>query len=152
MTGMLKLETLLILLCALAAACVGSRGPIGEQQAVDAAWSAFKPNTSSKDRANWKVVDVREVTGRDVAKAFSGRVAPGCATGPTPPPNQSIGSSTVYWYVSMTASPATPLLATGTVPPTAPPAIPEAFVRQGQFLIDRTDGRVVARKITCVIY
>jgi hypothetical protein len=152
MAGMQKLGTVLILLSTLAAACLGSREPVGEQRAVDAAWKAFKANTSSKDRANWEVVEVRDVTGQVVAEAFAGRVAPGCWVGPTPPPNQGIAPSVVYWYVHMRAAPATPLPATGTVPPTAPAAIPEPFVRQSTFLIDRTDARVVARKIYCVIH
>jgi len=123
-----------------------------QEEAVSAAWVAFEPNTSSHDRGNWDVVEARELAGREVADQFEGRVAPGCYVGPTPPANSDIRASGQYWYVHLKARPATPLPSTGTVPPTAPPRIPEAFVREAWFLLDRTSGQVVARKIHCVIY
>ena len=125
---------------------------LSQEEAADAAWNAFEPNTSSHDRGNWEVVEAREVAGREVADQFEGGVAPGCYVGPTPPANGEIRRSARYWYVHLKARPATPLPSTGTVPATAPPRIPEASVREGWFLLDRTSGQVVARKIHCVIY
>jgi hypothetical protein len=150
---------ILLFLCLFAVACAsgqdsggGQGAEIGEQQAIDAAWKAFEPNTSSHRRSNWSVIEARQVRGRDVADQFAGEPAPGCWVGPTPQPNGDIDSSETYWYVQWRARPVTPPRPTGTVPPTAPPAIPEAFVREARFLLDSRDGQVVARKIFCVIY
>ena len=159
-----KLCRVCLLLCLVAVcSCDVTRGDPGagtpqertglsQEEAADAAWKAFEPNTSSLDRGNWEVVEAREVAGREVLEEFEGHPAPGCWVGPTPPANRQISSSGQYWYVHLKARPATPLPSTGTVPPTAPPRIPEAFVREGWFLLDRASGRVVARKISCVIY
>jgi hypothetical protein len=131
------------------AACGGSAS-LTEQQAVDAAWDVLAPNTSSGDRANWQVVDVRQVKGRDVADEFAGEPSLGCWKGPTPMPNGAIQPNGDYWYVEMSPKPATPL-PRPTISPTAPPSIPEPFLRQALFLLD-TGGKVVARKLYCVIY
>ena len=147
-----KVALALLALCCVLFASACRRGPLSRDQAADAAWEAFEANTSSRDRGNWEVVEVREVAGREVAEEFEGKVAPGCYVGPTPPANTKITPSGQYWYVHMKARPATPLPSKGTVPPTAPPRIPEASVREGQFLLDRTSGQVVARRIHCVIY
>jgi hypothetical protein len=127
-------------------------GSIGEQQALDAAWNALEPNTSSHDRANWEVVEVRQVTGQEVVQEFAGEPAPGCWKGPTPPANETIDPSGTYWYVEMKPRPATPIPQKRTVSPTEPPFIPEPFTRGAQFLIDVANGQVVARKLHCVIY
>lgn len=162
MENALKWGWVWLVLCLVVAAC--SRDPLDEGQAadavegadatraVDAAWAAFKPNTSSQDRANWDLIEVRQVTGQEVAERFDDEPAPGCWVGPTPQPNRAIRSSGAYWYVHWKARPATPIPVTPTLPPTAPPLIPEAHVREAEFLLDAADGRVVARRIYCVIY
>jgi hypothetical protein len=165
MRNVLKLGAVLVVLGLVATACGGKKeapseeeatdaawSALNEGQAIDAAWNAFKPNTSSRDLANWEVVEVRQVLGREVSEAFEGEAAPGCWVGPTPPPNREIQPSGTYWYVHMKARPATPVPPTGTVPPTAPPVIPEAQVREAEYLLDSADGQVVARHIYCVIY
>jgi len=159
MTSRTRSKIVCVFLCILVVACAGEQGQsggqqemIGEQQAIDRAWEAFEPNTSSHKRANWQVIQVQQVSGQDVGEQFAGEPAPGCWVGPTPPPNEGIDSSRTYWYVHMRARSVTPPSSTRTVSPTAPPAIPEAFVREAWFLLDRSDGQVMARKIYCVIY
>lgn len=127
-------------------------GGVGEQQAVDVAWTTLEPNTSSRNRANWEVVAVRRVTGQEVAQEFEGEVAPGCWKGPTPPANSPIDPAGDYWYVEMRPLPATSVPQNRPVSPTEPPAIPEPFVRGARFLVDVASGQVVARKLHCVIY
>lgn len=129
-----------------------SAGSPGERQIVDAVWSSLEPNTSSRDRANWEAVEVRPVTGREVVEQFEGDPAPGCWKGPTPTPNETIRPSGAYWFVTMKPRPATPVPQERTISPTEPPAVPEPFMHQALFLVDSTTGRVVARKLFCVIY
>jgi hypothetical protein len=116
----------------------------------DIAWDALAPNTSSGDRANWEVVASRQVKGRDVADEFKGDPSPGCWMGPTPVPNAEIQPGTDYWYVEMRPKPATPR-PEPTLSPTAPPFVPEPFLYRALLLLD-AEGRVVARKLFCVIY
>jgi hypothetical protein len=147
----LALGTVIVLLLAGLAACGGSFS-LSEAEAVDAAWQALEPNTSSHDRANWEVGDVRQVRGEDVAIDFEGGPAPGCWQGPTPPANESIRDAQNYWYVQMQPRPATPVPQQGEISPTAPPNVPEAFMYRALFLFDAGDGHLVARKLYCVIY
>ena len=121
-----------------------------EQQALDAAWKALEPNTSSHNQANWQAVTIRLVDGHEVAGQFEGEPAPGCV-GTTPPPNKQI-SAGKHWHVVMQPTPATPRPFPDTPSPTAPPLIPEPFTREARFLLDARDGTVVARKLLCVIY
>jgi hypothetical protein len=152
---------MLVALCLVLPACGGpvasptqppaqDAASLTRQQAQDAVWQALAPNTSSGDRANWQVVEVRQVKGRDVAEEFAGEPSLGCWKGPTPTPNGEIQPGGDYWYVEMSPKPATPLPG-ATISPTAPPFIPEPFLRQALFLID-LEGNVVARKLLCVIY
>jgi hypothetical protein len=122
----------------------------GQEQAVDAAWEALDPNTSSHDRANWEVAEARQVTGSDVMGDFDDRPAPGCM-GPPPPDNQEIDPDGDYWYVHFERRPATPIPGPE-LSPTAPPNVPEPFMYQALFLIDPADGGIIARKLYCVIY
>ena len=126
-------------------------GSLGEEQVLHAAWESLKPNTSSHDRANWEVVELRQVAGREVAEQFDDEPAPSCP-GPAPPANGTSRGSGAYWYVELKPRLATPVPQEGTISPTAPPVIPEPFARRALFLIDTADGRVVARKIFCVVY
>jgi hypothetical protein len=41
-----------------------------EEQAVEKSWRAFKPNTSSRDRSSWQVVEVKQAKGSQVIEEF----------------------------------------------------------------------------------
>ncbi len=151
MANVLRIELVIVVLAMALASCSGKAGFLDEQQVLDTAWEALEPNTASHNRANWEVTEVRRVVGREVAEQFEGQPAPGCA-GPTPMANQAIRPSADFWYVTFKPRPATPLPQKGLVPPTAPPPVPEPFMYQALFLVDPTDGQVVARKLSCVIY
>jgi hypothetical protein len=84
-----------------------------------------------------------------VAEEFEGRVSYKYCGGPEPPPNGEIDPSQTYWYVEMRPQPATP--SGQSMSPTAPPLVPEPFLRQALFLIDE-NGEVVARVLACVVY
>lgn len=128
--------------------------PINEQQAIDIAWQALDPNTSSHSLTAWEIVVVKTITGREVQDLFKGEPVPGgCAPGPTPPDNASIVPDSSYWYVEMQRRSATPQPPPIELySPTAPPNIPEPIVYQANFLIDAITGQVTARKLFCVIY
>jgi hypothetical protein len=151
-TKILTLRSVLIIIAIVLCACSAQADSLDEQKALDAAWQALEPNTSSQNRAHWDVVEVRQVAGREITESFQGDPASGCWIGPTPPPNGEIRASESYWYVHMKPRPATPAPNRSDPSPTAPPAIPEPFVRQALLLIDIRDGQVVARKLFCVIY
>jgi hypothetical protein len=125
---------------------------VDEQQVLETAWQALEPNTSSHNPANWDVVEVRQVSGQEIAEFFEGEPRSGCWMGPEPPSNGEISASGSYWYIHMQPRPATPDPQKSAPSPTAPPAIPEPFLRQAFLLIDGRDGQVIARKLFCVIY
>jgi hypothetical protein len=122
-----------------------------EEEVRALAWQALEPNTSSHDLANWDVLEVRQVTGQEVAGEFEGDPAYGCP-GPTPVPNAAIAASPTYWYVQFQKRPATPPAGATPLSPTAPPNVPEPFLYQARFLLDPDSGQVVARMLLCVIY
>jgi hypothetical protein len=124
----------------------------GKSQVIDIVWDALEPNTSSHNRLNWQVVQAELVTGGSVVEHFEGEPAPGCWSGPKPPENQEIDPINEYWYVLMAPLPATPDPFYGTSSPTAPPLIPEPFLKQAHFLIDPNTGDILARKLICVVY
>jgi hypothetical protein len=150
MANNLRTVWLIVTLILVLGACSDQTVSLSEQQAVDKAWQALEPNTSSHDRTHWELGEVRQVLGQEVTAQFGGDPAPGCL-GPKPPANGEIQSSRSYWYVQLKPRPATPL-PEAEISPTAPPAIPEPFTRQALFLVDPTDGSIVARKLFCVIY
>lgn len=127
---------------------------LDRQQIVDIVWQTLEPNTSSHDQAAWEVIDVHIVLGKEVQNLFIGKPVPGgCAPGPTPPDNATIGPTASYWYVQMKPRFATPQpQVEEEFSPTAPPKVPEPFLTGAHFLIDTITGRVVARRINCVIY
>ena len=127
------------------------KGNLTEEQVLDTVWDALEPNTSSHDRSNWDAIEVDQVTGGQAAERFDGEPAPGCWSGPEPPENDDIQSGQTYWYVQMKPKPATPVPGVESSP-TAPPIIPEPFLRDAYFLIDPQSGEIVARKLICVIY
>ena len=83
---------------------------------------------------------------------FEGEPAPGCPLpGEGLPANEFIRADTTYWYVMLRPRAATPQAQGGEPSPTAPPLIPEPFVREARFLLD-AGGAVAARTLSCVIY
>jgi hypothetical protein len=140
---------ILALPAAFLAACGARSLSLSEQHLLDMAWDALEPHTSSHSQDNWEVVAVRQVNGQEVVALFQ-QEQPRCVW-PTPLPNERIRPSGEYWYVEMKPRPATPLPGEK-LSPTAPPRIPEPFVRQAFFLLDAVEGRVVARMLYCVIY
>jgi hypothetical protein len=151
-------EIVYIMLALLLAACGGRKatmtpepGPprLAREQAVDLAWAALEPNTASHNRANWRVVEARQVLGKSVAEQFEGWVFYGNCGGPEPPPNREIEPSETCWYVQMEPQPATP--SGPSLSPTAPPLVPEPFIVRAAFLIDDC-GQVIARTLACVVY
>ncbi|MFN8454165.1 MAG: hypothetical protein U0401_05735 [Anaerolineae bacterium] len=149
--GYLHILWRLVFLTLLFTACSGNATPLPQTQIENRVWQALEPNTSSHQQANWEVVESRAVSGGEVSERFAGKPDPGCVPGPTPSPNQSISPTATYWYVHMRPRPATPL-PDKFYSPTAPPNIPEATVRQAEFLVDPNTGKIVARKFQCVIY
>ena len=121
---------------------------------ADAAWIALEPNTSSHDRGAWDVVESRSVRGAEIRELFAGEPVPGeCVSGPKPPENSEIEPESSYWYVVLEPHPATPVpIPSEVYSPTAPPNIPEPFLRAAHFLFEQETGQVVARKVYCVIY
>lgn len=135
-------------------ACSTAVVHLDDQQAIDLAWQALEPNTSSHNFSAWETIEVRSVVGREVQIQFEGEPVPGgCVPGPNPPDNGTITPDISYWYVQLRPRRATPLpQPTEQFSPTAPPHIPEPFVYEAQVLINSTTGQIIARKIYCVIY
>jgi hypothetical protein len=151
----LRLHIFISIICLALAltACSPQAAPLIEQQVRDLTWQALEPNTSSHNLANWEFIEVKQVAGHEVADQFAGEPAPGCWQGATPPENATIAYDGSYWYVEMRPRSATPLPGpTEQFSPTAPPNIPEPFLHQAKFLVDASTGKIIARKLFCVIY
>ena len=123
-----------------------------QSQIYNIVWEVLEPNTSSHKRSNWQVAEAQLVSGESVTERFEGEPAPGCWSGPEPVENKDVILTKDYWYILMVPKPATPEPFYGTPSPTAPPLIPEPFLREAHFLVDPDTGDVVARKLICVIY
>ena len=132
------------------AACGISRVAPGEPEIRNQAWKSLQPNTLSQNETNWEFIEVKQVIGYQVEDLFESRNAPSACMGPAIAPNEQINPSVTYWFVHLVPIKVTPL--PGEISPTAPPRIPEPFTLQALFLLDTTDGRVIARKLDCVIY
>lgn len=143
-----------MLILALLGACVSQPLELDENQAGDLAWQTLRPNTSSRDRAAWQITRIEQVSGAEMAETFTAEpAAGGCVPGPTVPPNGEIDAQGTYWYVQFQPVPATPLPAdTERMSPTAPALIPEPFLYRADFLIEADSGKVIARRLYCVIY
>jgi len=148
------MRTLLACLVLILAACSTTTVSLDDQQAIDVAWQALEPNTSSHNFSAWETVEVRSVASREAQDIFDGAPVPGgCVSGPTPPDNATISPDTTYWYVQLRPRRATPLpQPTEQFSPTAPPSIPEPFLYEAHMLINSTTGQITARKLYCVIY
>jgi hypothetical protein len=142
---------LIILLTTSLTACLNQSDTLGAQQALDIVWEDLEPHTSSKDRQKWEIGDARQVDGRDVVEEFANTTSAYCP-GPPIPDNQPIQLSGEYWYILVLPHPATPMPQEGETSPTAPPAIPEPFVREAAYLIDIFEGKIVARRLNCIAY
>lgn len=148
----------LFLLVVSLVACAGrTETPVGrlsEAQAASLAWGVLEPNTSSHDRENWQVIEIRTVKGSEISAEFAGQPeSAGCWMGPTPEPNRAITALKTYWYVEWAPKPAAPIpQSTENFSLTAPPQIPEPFMREAFILLDVATGEVAARRLLCVIY
>lgn len=125
---------------------------LGQSQVIDIVWDSLEPNTSSHNQSNWQVIEVEIVTGEDVIDRFEGESISGCWFGSKPPENKGINLSNKYWYVLMIPYPVTPNPFYDTPSPTAPPLIPEPFLKYAHFLIDATHGEIIARRLICIVY
>jgi hypothetical protein len=146
-----QLRMLMACLILALAACSVTAPALTEAQVADIAWQALDGRTASHSRSNWEVLELRRVTGHEIAANFEGKPDTGCALGPTAPANGTIASQDTYWYIYLAPQPATPQAATP-LSSTAPPTVPEPFIYQAHFLINLATGDVVARKLYCVIY
>lgn len=122
---------------------------LSPSEAVDLAWQALEPNSASHNRANWVVLEVRQVSGRSVAEEFEAWTFLGACGGPPPAPNGRIEPSKTYWHVAMAPLPATP--SGPPLDPKGPPPVPEPSIYRAVFLIDEY-GQVIARVLACVAY
>jgi hypothetical protein len=151
-----KLRCVIIILILSLVGCTIPKLPPNEQQVRDLAWQEVNPYTLSHNRDSWEIIEIKKVIGRDIVgqfenEHFSGGYFYGCWEGPTIiAPNSGIEPFKSYWYVQMEPRPATPLPQHQTVSSTEIPIIPEPFMFKALFLIDVTNGRVVARNLYCV--
>ncbi|GAP09269.1 hypothetical protein BECAL_00410 [Bellilinea caldifistulae] len=143
-----------MLILALLGACAPKPLELDENQAGDLAWQALRPNTSSGDRAAWQISLIEQVSGAEIAENFNAEpAAGGCVPGPALPANREIAAQGTYWYVQFQPVPATPEpVDAETISPTAPPRIPEPFLYRADLLIEADSGKVIARRLYCVIY
>jgi hypothetical protein len=143
--------SILSMVAILLIALVGCESPTATpQSAIDAAWTALDPVTTSHNRANFEPVEVLQVTGKEVEKTFANQKTNASCWGTRVPANSSIGADTQYWFVHLAHRAMTPMPATR-VSPTQPPAIPDWNIPEAFFLIDAHSGQVVARIIPCVV-
>lgn len=125
---------------------------ISESQVIEIVWNALEPNTSSHNSSNWQVAKRQLITGESVIDRFEGGPVSGCWFGPKPDENKDIKVKKLHGYVLMIPTPATPASKNTPASPTAPPLIPEPFLREAHFLVDPDNGEIVARKLICVVY
>ena len=151
MTYKLLSFSLAIMLLTILSSCISNSPRLGQDQAVDIAWEALKPNTSSGKSDNWEIVDAHRTTGREVVGEFLDARFVNCP-GPLPPENKAIKSSSQYWYIKVVPAPVFPPTQEETLSPANPPQILEPHIKEVIFLIDMFDGQVVARKFTCIPY
>lgn len=123
-----------------------------QSQVIEIVWNALEPNTSSHNRSNWQVAKEQLIIGESMIERFEGEPASGCWSGPKPDENKDIDVKKTYWYVLMTPIPATQVSKNTPTSPTAPPLIPEPFLREAHFLVDPENGEIVARRLICVVY
>ena len=131
--------------------CITQTTRLGQDQAVDIAWDALRPNTTSGKSDNWQVSEALRVTGRDVVNEFADARFTNCP-GPMPPENKAIKASSEYWYIKVVPVPITPVPQGSEITTTNPPSIPEPFIKEVLMLIDVFSGQVAARKFTCLAY
>jgi len=143
--------SLTLLLLIILSSCINNTPRLGQDQAVDIAWDALKPNSSSGKSDNWEVVEARRAAGREVVGEFMEARFINCP-GPLPPENKAIKASSQYWYIKIMPTPVTSSTQEEAQSTTNPLQIPEPYIKEVIFLIDMFDGQVVARKFTCRTY
>jgi len=146
-----QIRSLVSLCLLILSSCINQSPRMGQDQAVDIAWDALQPNTTSGKPDNWEVKEARRVTGREVVGEFTDARFINCP-GPLPPENKAIKASSEYWYIKVSPSPATAEPQGEEIYTTNPPLIPEPFISEVLMLIDVFSGQVVARKFTCLAY
>jgi len=146
-----QIRNLAFLALFILSSCINQSPRLGQDQAVDIAWDALRPNTTSKKSDNWQVSEARRVTGREVVGEFADARFNNCP-GPLPPENKAIKASSEYWYIKVVPVPVTPMPQGEDISTTSPPLIPEPFINEVLMLIDAFSGQVAARKFTCIAY
>lgn len=144
-----------LLMLTVSVACTSHAVELDEERAAELAWQALQPNTSSRNRAAWQITLIEQVSGTDTTEQFSSEAAAGgCVPGPAVPANQEINPQATYWHVQFQPLPATPLSPEEgeMMSATAPPRIPEPFLYRADLLLEAESGKVVARRLYCVIY
>ena len=124
---------------------------LSRQQAIDFAWQALAPYTSSHERTNWKVIEATLIAGENLPEVFKNPRDLYCFSG-TPPADESIQANADYWYIIFEPVPATESPQVTRRSPTEPPHVPEPFTRQAFLLIDNATGKVAAFRLHCVVY
>lgn len=132
----------------LMSACVQTGKSLGQQEALEIAWSALKPNTISKNRDYWEIHEARIVHGKDVVGDFSAVQHVNCA-GPMLPENKPIKISTEYWYIKVVPHPEVVRKDKGTDSAEKVTIVPEPAIQEAYFLIDLFNGGIVARRLVC---
>jgi hypothetical protein len=122
----------------------------GEAEAL--AWQALQPYTHSRDRANWAIQQTQIIQGDTLPAPLQKERDETCfrTYSTQPPPPENIQPSFKYWLVIFVPLPATAQVTPLSV--TAPPRIPEPFVRQAYILIEANTGKLGAFRLSCVIY
>ncbi|MEW5871436.1 MAG: hypothetical protein AB1894_19340 [Chloroflexota bacterium] len=154
-----RLGLALCLLAALLSSCHEQGNPIAnpiantiaKEQAIQIAWETLGPYTSSHNLSNWQTIETSTVRGDSLPEVFQKPLNLYCFGGKTPVA-EDIRPNATYWYILMEPLPATQPPEITPLSPTAPPRIPEPFVRQAYLLIDASDGRVAALRLNCVVY
>jgi hypothetical protein len=121
---------------------------LSQQAAVDAAWNALAPATSSGSRQAWRVTRSERITGKKVDDIYR-NPEKYCAYGL--PDSKEIEDDKEYWLVVFEPKPATPVPAPEKSS-TAPPNMPEPMLREAGILLDAHSGELVSYKLMCVIY
>ena len=127
-----------------------TNGQLNQREAEAIAWQSLQPLSHSGDQANWHILRSEQVLGGEVEDEFMDVSDFGCPQGEEP--NEPIHGGRTYWYVMLQPLSATPRALGRTPSATEPPAIPEPYIIEAHFLIDPTNGEVIARAIQCVLY
>lgn len=132
----------------LMAACIQGGRSLRQQEALEIAWAALKPNTLSQNRDYWEIHEARIVYGKDVVTDFSAIQRMNCP-GPMLPENKPIKISTEYWYIKVVPHPEVVRNEEETGSNKKITIVPEPNIQEAYFLIDVYNGGIVARRLVC---